>query len=99
MSLPKLEDWNSAYEELSENEINIENENNGPRENDPIHSDFIGNVWEWLDEEDDRGNGLIAGCSWKTALQDVRDHGLGRMKPNQFSEDLGFRCIYRVSNR
>lgn len=99
MSLPTFNDWNAANDALSENEINVDNENNGPWGNDPTHSDLIGNVWEWLDEDDTRGNGLMAGCSWKTALQDVRDHRLGRMRPNQYSEDLGFRCIFRVSSR
>lgn len=99
MILPALKDWNAANDSLSSNTINVDNENNGPWGNDPAHSDFIGNVWEWLEEDDIRGNGLIAGCSWKTALQDVHEHRLGRMKPDQYSEDVGFRCIYRVSSR
>ncbi len=99
MTLPALNDWIAADEAFLEKTINVDKEHNGPWENDPAHSDFIGNVWEWLDEDDEQGNGLMAGCSWKTALQDVRDHRLGRMKPNQYSEDLGFRCIYRVSSR
>ena len=99
MTLPTLKEWTVAYDVLTEIVINADNKNNGPWRNEPTHSDFIGNVWEWLEENDIRGNGLMAGCSWKTALQDVRDHRFGRMKPNQYSEDLGFRCIHRVSIR
>ncbi len=98
-TLPTIQDWNAAMDSFPVDDRNIDNKNNGPRRVSSENSDFIGNVWEWLDDEDAQGNGVIAGGGWKTALQDVREHRLGRMKPNQYSSDLGFRCILRVSGR
>lgn len=98
-TLPTKEDWNAALDSFPVDDRNTDNRNNGPRVISSDNSDLIGNVWEWLDEEDGLGNGIIAGAGWRTALQDVRENRFGKMKPNQYSSDLGFRCILRVSGR
>ena len=95
MQLISAEDWKIASEVIADAELNIASA--GPRAEDNQYSNLIGNVWEWTTDEDDTGFSMIAGGSWKTAAQDIRAGRFGRMAPNRYAEDIGFRCVMYVN--
>lgn len=97
MHLMTLDEWYLAAKELPSNGINADRPDAGPRNIEQNDSNILGNVWEWLSREDEFNNdALISGGSWKTALQDIKMMRLGHMGPDQFAEDVGFRCVMNV---
>ena len=95
MQLMSVDDWKNAEMAYADDELNIAS--GGPRAADDMHSNLVGNVWEWTADEDDTGFSIIAGGSWKTAVQDIRVGRFGRMAPNLYAEDIGFRCVMYVN--
>lgn len=95
MQLMTASDWNLANEFMQNEEPNIGLINEGPAANSSERSDISGNVWEWTSDEID-GFGIIAGGSWKSAVQDVRYNRFGYMRPKDQAEDIGFRCVRYV---
>ena len=95
MQLMSADDWKNAAAVFTDDELNIASD--GPRAVDPQHSNLLGNVWEWTTDENDNGFSIIAGGSWKTAVQDIRAGRFGQMAPNRYAEDIGFRCVLYVN--
>ena len=59
-------------------------------------SNIRGNVWQWTRNNDDKGDALIAGASWRTSLYDSDHNRMGAMDPDAYADDLGFRCVSYV---
>ncbi|MBQ6343837.1 MAG: SUMF1/EgtB/PvdO family nonheme iron enzyme [Anaerolineaceae bacterium] len=98
MHLMSKEDWEQAVRAVYENLIVMEYTNDGPVEINSNDSKLFGNVWEWTTGEDDAGYVIIAGGSWKNAVQDVMEKKFAHVKPNSYAEDIGFRCVSYVSS-
>lgn len=96
MQLMALEDWNKASAVLEINDANIDGICDLPVVNSTESSNIIGNVWEWTSNEDNSGFAVIAGGSWKTAVQDIRENRIAKMPLNSYAEDIGFRCVSYV---
>ena len=97
MELMTYPDWYMAVENLPTVSANVDRENNGPLGSTPERSDIIGNVWEWVKDENKPAEvSYIAGGSWKSSLNDVKDLRPGGMDPVQYAEDVGFRCVLNV---
>ena len=97
MLLPSLQEWDAAAETFPKDDMeNVDLISDGPRQVLADHSDLFGNVWEWLQDDDETHNGIIAGGSWKTAVQDIRNDRKGKIRPNEYYDDLGFRCLLYV---
>ncbi|MHC1770785.1 MAG: formylglycine-generating enzyme family protein [Flexilinea sp.] len=63
--------------------------------------DMCGNVWEWTDKgrtaadpEADNGSRIIRGGSWRTSFSDIGIALSGEMNVDEYSDDVGFRCVY-----
>lgn len=95
MQLMASSDWRLAHELMLNEEPNLGLVNDGPTAGSPERSDISGNVWEWTADEID-GYGIIAGGSWKSAVQDIQHNGFGRVRLKDHAEDIGFRCVRYV---
>ena len=97
MELMSLNDWYSAEKILPCALPNVDRENKGPIGKSSDCSNIVGNVWEWVSDEDsEKGISYIAGGSWNTFLKDISDVRLGGMIPVQYADDVGFRCVLNV---
>lgn len=63
--------------------------------------DMCGNVWEWTDngqiavnQETDNDSKTIRGGSWRTSFSDIGIDLSGEMNIDEYSDDVGFRCVY-----
>lgn len=96
MSLMSVQDWLDSADVLPAEFENMDGILDMPAENRPEQSHIVGNVWEWTIDEDHSPNVMIAGGSWKTAVQDIREKRLALMGANSYAEDIGFRCVSYV---
>ena len=96
MELMSLRDWRDAVAVMRSDSENYDQIAHMPLENGMKASNILGNVWEWTSDNGNNGKALIAGGSWKTALQDVESGNTGESDPDKAFEDLGFRCVKRI---
>ena len=97
MHLMSKDDWEQAERVIHEDLYVMDYKNDGPAEISSHDPKLIGNVWEWTTDEDEAGYVIIAGGSWKNAVQDVLEKKFAHVRPNSFAEDIGFRCVSYVS--
>ncbi len=97
MELMTFRDWQTAVDVIRDETGNYDQADTMPLGNSSGHSNLLGNVWEWTADKTASGKGIIAGGSWKTSVQDIRAGKFGEIDITSSADDLGFRCVKRVS--
>ena len=99
MELMTVNDWRTAAEVMQTVNGNYDQLSLMPAENTSESSNIIGNVWEWTSDRNSKGAGIIAGGSWKSSVQDIKAGKTAEFDMNAVAEDLGFRCVKRISSQ
>ena len=96
MRLMTYEEWKYASEQIQSNSDNVDDPLSGPEENYLEDMNLVGNVWEWISDQNLDGYNCMAGGSWKTSIHDINNFRTACMRYGDYAEDVGFRCILPV---